>query len=193
MPKFDGFGKSVVAQPVHSSAASSGCPEQGQKGFASPLSYSPRKRRHGKLTPLARKTRQTLNCSDRALYDDAFQQAGHLRQKHRARYVADPRQFRKIVRQAQSLVFRQKPGPKEDRRMADLIGRAARERARGVEWEALYTRYIEGYDNLNPHTRTMAEDGFRRKVNKYGQSQRLRQKPERATETPNPSAQHASE
>jgi hypothetical protein len=73
-------------------------------------------------------------------------------------------------------------------RIAALIGRAARERARGMEWEELYPRYIDGYAALNLHTRTMAEDGFRRKVNNYLQRQRQMQELKRATETPNPSA-----
>ena len=95
-----------------------------------------------------------------------------LKPEHRALYTADPRRFRKIVRLAQSAVFRQKPGPKPDRQAARRIARAARRRARGTKWEELYQRFIPDYGKLNAVTRGYAEEGFRRKVNKHLQSHR---------------------
>ena len=78
----------------------------------------------------------------------------------------------------QSAVFRQKPGPKPDRKAARHIAHAARRRARGTESEELYQRFIPDYGKLNPVTRSDADDGFRRKVNKYLQShRRLRKTP----------------
>ena len=88
------------------------------------------------------------------------------------------KRFRKIVRLAQSAVFRQKPEPKLDREAARRIAYAATRRARGTEWEELYQRFIPDYGKLNPVTRSDADDGFRRKVNKYLQShRRLRKTP----------------
>jgi hypothetical protein len=115
---------------------------------------------------------QPLSEPERALAKDAAEQARQLKRKHRALYTADPRRFRKIVRLAQSAVFRQKPGPKPDRKAARRIAHAARRRARGAKWEELYQRFIPDYRKLNPVTRSDADDGFRRKVNKYLQSHR---------------------
>jgi hypothetical protein len=115
---------------------------------------------------------QPLSEPQRVLAKDAAAQARQLKRKHRALYTADPRRFRKIVRLAQSAVFRQKPGPKPDRKAARRIAHAARRRARGTEWEELYQRFIPDYGKLNPVTRSDADDGFRRKVNKYLQSHR---------------------
>ena len=103
---------------------------------------------------------------------DTAAQARQLKRAHRALYTADPRRFGKIVRVAQSLVFRQKPGLKPDRQAAQRIARAARRRARGAKWPELYERFLPGWRELNPVTRNDAEDGFRRKVNKYLQSHR---------------------
>jgi hypothetical protein len=115
---------------------------------------------------------QPLSEPERALAKDAQQQARQLKREHRALYTADPRHFRKIVRLAQSAVFRQKPGPKPDRKAARRIAHAARRRARGAKWPELYERSLPGWRQLNPVTRNDAEDGFRRKVNKYLQSHR---------------------
>ena len=115
---------------------------------------------------------QLLSEPERELAKDAAAQARQLKRKHRALYTADPRRFRKIVRLAQSAVFRQKPGPKPERKAARRIAHAARRRARGTEWEELYQRFIPDYGILNPVTRSDADDGFRRKVNKYLQSHR---------------------
>jgi len=62
------------------------------------------------------------------------------------------KRFRKIVRLAQSAVFRQKPEPKLDREAARRIAYAATRRARGTEWEELYQRFIPDYGKLNPVT-----------------------------------------
>jgi hypothetical protein len=117
-----------------------------------------------------------LTEPERALAKDAAEQARQLKRKHRALYTADPRRFRKIARLAQSAVFRQKPGPKPDRNAARRIARAARRRAHGAQWGELYQQYIPGYQELNPVTRSDAEDGFRRKVNKHLQRHRRRRK-----------------
>ena len=60
-------------------------------------------------------------------------------------------------------MFHRKPGPKADPR----IGVAARERARGTTWDALYSKYIPNYAPMQEYTRDYAESGFRRKVNSY--------------------------
>ena len=121
---------------------------------------------------------QPLTEPERALAKDAQKQARHLKREHRALYTADPRRFRKIVRLAQSAVFRQKPGPKPDRQAARRIARAARRRARGTKWEELYQQFIPDYGKLNAVTRDYAEDGLRRRVNKFLQNhRRLRKRP----------------
>jgi hypothetical protein len=84
-----------------------------------------------------------------------------------ALYAGYPRRFRRVVRLAQSAVFRQKPGPKPDRKAARRIAQAARRRARGTKWEELYQRFIPDYGKLNAITRGYAEDGLRRQVNKF--------------------------
>ena len=119
---------------------------------------------------------QPLSEPERALAKDAAAQARQLKRKHRALYTADPRRFRKIVRLAQSAVFRQKPGPKPDRKAARRIAHAARRRARGTKWEELYQRFIPDYGKLNAVTRDYAEDGLCRRVNKFLQSHRRRRK-----------------
>jgi hypothetical protein len=119
-----------------------------------------------------RRFTQPLTERERALAKDAAAQARQLKRKHRALYTADPRRFRKIVRLAQSAVFRQKPGPKPDRKAARRIAHAARRRARGTKWEELYQRFIPDYGKLNAVTRDYAEDGLRRQVNRFLQSHR---------------------
>ena len=124
-----------------------------------------------------RRFTQPLTEPERALAKDAERQSRQLKRDHRTVYAADPRRFRKIVRLAQSAVFRQKPGPKPDRKAAQRIAHAARRRARGTKWEELYQPFIPDYGKLNAVTRDDAEDGFRRKVNKHLQShQRLRKR-----------------
>jgi hypothetical protein len=115
---------------------------------------------------------QPLSEPERALAKDAQEQARHLKREHRALYTTDPRRFRKIVRLAQSAVFRQKPGPKPDRKAALRIAHAARRRARGAKWEELYQQFIPDYGKLNAVTRGYAEEGLRRGVNKFLQSNR---------------------
>ena len=145
------------------------------RGAVSPIHHVPDA---GMATPSGseRKGRkrftQPLNEPERAMAKDAAAQARHLKRKHRALYTADPRRFRKIVRLAQSAVFRQKPGPKPDRKAARRIAHAARRRARGTKWEELYQRFIPDYGKLNAVTRDYAEDGLRRRVNKFLQSHR---------------------
>jgi hypothetical protein len=119
-----------------------------------------------------RRLAQLLTEPERALSKDAAAQARQLKREHRALYTTDPRRFRKIVRLAQSAVFRQKPGPKPDRNAARRIALAARRRACGAKWEELYQRFIPDYGKLNPITRGYAEDGLRRRVNKFLQSHR---------------------
>jgi hypothetical protein len=115
---------------------------------------------------------QPLSEPERALAKNAAAQARQLKREHRALYTADPRRFRKILRLAHSAVFRQKPGPKPDRKAARRIAHAARRRVRGAKWEELYQRFIPDYGKLNAVTRDYAEDGLRRQVNKFLQSHR---------------------
>ena len=78
---------------------------------------------------------QPLSEPERALAKDAAAQARQLKRKHRALYTTDPRRFRKIVRLAQSVVFRQKPGPKPDQKAARRIAHSAR----GTKWRQCAT------------------------------------------------------
>jgi hypothetical protein len=126
----------------------------------------------GGLRKRRKRFTQPLNESERAMAKDAAAQARQLKRKHRALYTADPRRFRRVVRLAQSVVFRQKPGPKPDRKAARRIAHAARRRARGMEWEEVYQRFIPDYGKLNAVTRGYAEDGLRRQVNKFLQDHR---------------------
>jgi hypothetical protein len=126
----------------------------------------------GGLRKRRKRFTQPLSEPERALAKDAAAQARQLKREHRALYTADPRRFRKIVRLAQSAVFRQKPGPKPDRNAARRIAHAARRRARGTKWEELYQRFIPDYGKLNAVTRGYAEDGLRRQVSKFLQSHR---------------------
>jgi hypothetical protein len=89
--------------------------------------------------------------------------ARRLRREHRAEYDRDPRAFRETVRKAHARIFRLKPGPHGDPRIAE----AARERARGMAWEPLYPRFIDHYAGMPEFTRDLAEGGFKRKVNGY--------------------------
>ena len=47
-----------------------------------------------------------------------------------------------------------------------------------VKWPELYERFLPGWRDLNPVTRSDVEDPFRRKVNKYRQTHRRRREPE---------------
>ena len=58
-------------------------------------------------------------------------------------------------------MFRRKPGPKPDPRVAA----AARERGRGAEWPHLYPKYIQDYTKLSEFMKSLFETRFRRKVN----------------------------
>src|SRR4051794_17830695 len=104
--------------------------------------------------------RAPLNTPTAALFGAAMDSARRLKREHRAKYERDPRAFRETVKKAHARVFRLKPGPHGDPRIAV----AARERARAVAWEALYTRFIDHYAGMPDFTRDLAEDGFRRKV-----------------------------
>jgi hypothetical protein len=107
------------------------------------------------------------------VYADAVEAARRLKRRHRAYYEADHEDFRHQVRKAHSQVFRLKPGPKEDARIAH----AARERARGAPWEDLNARYLDLPAIASDLVRAAAEEGFRRKVNRYLQRHRhLRRK-----------------
>jgi hypothetical protein len=109
------------------------------------------------------KARGECANSDQALYDDAADQARRLKRKYRAIYNADPHRFRTQVRKAHARVFRLKPGPKADARIA----RAARDVARGADLKDLFRTYIDGHNSMTEFTRTLAEEGFRKKVNRY--------------------------
>jgi hypothetical protein len=101
----------------------------------------------------------------RALYRDALRAARLLKRVHRAFYDADPKAFRQSVHQAQGRIFRLKPGPKAKR--DPRIALAARKRGSGAPWPDLYARFIDAYHGMTEFTRSLAEDGFRKKVNNY--------------------------
>jgi hypothetical protein len=165
-PKVEGFGKPSPASRRDTGAAPPGDPVP-DAGAVKP--DGGHRKRDGRLT-------QPLTEPERALAKNAAEQARQPKREHRALYTSDPRRFRKIVRLAQSVVFRQKPGPKPDRNAARRITHAARRRTRGAKWPELYERFLPGWRELNP-VRNDAEDGFRRKVNKYLQSHRRLRKP----------------
>ena len=172
--KVEGFGKpesnpdrTRSSGPRHDPSAVPPLGAVSDPGAVKPAGEQ--RKRHRRFT-------QPLTEPERALAKDAQEQARQLKREHRALYTADPRRFRKIVRLAQSAVFRQKPGPKPDRKAARRIAHAARRRARGTKWEELYQRFIPDYGKLNAVTRDYAEDGLRRRVNKFLQSHRRRRK-----------------
>jgi len=99
---------------------------------------------------------------DAALFQEALEAARSLKRKYRGLYFSDQRAFRALIRKAHAKVFRLKPGPKPDCRIA----KAARDRAAGCKWPSLY-RYIPHYDSMPEFTRDLAEAGFRRKVTDY--------------------------
>jgi hypothetical protein len=98
---------------------------------------------------------------EKSLFDDATKKARELKRRHRALYDRDPIRFRALVKKANGRVFRLRPGPKADARIAQ----AARERASGCSWLELYSRFIDGHATMPEFTRALAEDSFRRKVN----------------------------
>lgn len=100
-----------------------------------------------------------------ALYRDAVEAEQLLKRKYRALCNSDPRAYREILRRARAHVLRMKPGPKPQRNRQ--IAKAARERGSGAPWAELCRRYIERYDDMTPFTQSLAEDGFRKKVNAY--------------------------
>jgi len=109
-----------------------------------------------------------------ALLQDAMEAARALKRKHRAYYAQDQKGFRALVRKAHARVFRLKPGPKTNIRIA----KAARKRAAGAKWADLYPKYIEHYRSMPEFTKELAESGFQRKVTAYLQRHpRLRRKP----------------
>jgi hypothetical protein len=99
----------------------------------------------------------------KALLQDALAAARKLKREHRAYHEADAKGFRKLVAKAHARVFRLKPGPKADRRIAE----ASRERASGAKWQALYLKHIDHYSSMPDFTRDLSESGFQRKVNAY--------------------------
>jgi hypothetical protein len=159
LPKVDGFDNTKKNQPSPTSRLGPGgvppVDPVPDAGMAKP---------GGGERQVHKRFSQPLSEPERALAKDAQEQARQLKREHKAIYTADPRRFRKIVRLAQSAVFRHKPGPKPDRKAARRIAHAARRRARGTKWEELYQRFIPDYGKLNPVTRSDADDGFRRKV-----------------------------
>ena len=97
------------------------------------------------------------------LFQAAMDAARRLKREHRAEYERDPKAFRETVRKANARIFRLKPGPHSDPRIAV----AARERAQRRAWEPLYTKFIDHYSTMSDFTRALAESGFQRKVNAY--------------------------
>lgn len=149
VPEAVGFGK-LAGHPVRPCAASDA---DGATG--------------GDLQPAAgersRKAKPDQDPTRAALYRDALASARTLKRKHRVYYAADQKGFRAVVKKAQARVFRLKPGPVADARIAG----AARHRASGANWPELYPRHIEHYATMPEFTRDLAEAGFRRKVNAY--------------------------
>ncbi len=85
----------------------------------------------------------------KSLREAALAAARKLKREHRTCYDADPKAFRALVKKAHARVFRLRPGPKPNARIAQ----AARERGRGVRMEDLYLRYIDHYDRMTDYTR----------------------------------------
>jgi hypothetical protein len=106
------------------------------------------------------------------LYTDALDAARRLKKKHGGYFRANPQGFRRQVRSAHSRIFRRKPGPKGDIRIA----RAARERARGADWPQLYAAYLDGWAIMTEFTRGAAEEGFRKKVTRHPRLRRRSKK-----------------
>lgn len=126
-------------------------------------------------------TAQSRARLERALHRDTLKQARQLKRKYRSLYANDPRRFRKIVKEAQSAVFRQKPGPKPDRQERRRIAAAARMLVRSANWPEVFERHMTGWREAHAVTRAYAEENFRRKVNKYRRSHRRRLKSKSGT------------
>jgi hypothetical protein len=110
-----------------------------------------------------KKKRRAHADPEQSLRTDALRAARDLPRRHRTLFDADRKRFRQLIQQAQGRVFRLRPGPKADARIAQ----AAREKDRGAEFRELFARYIDGYASMSQFTRTLAEDAFRRKVNEH--------------------------
>jgi hypothetical protein len=100
-----------------------------------------------------------------AVYRESIAVFGDLKRKYRSYYREAPKAFRATVQLAEKRVFKLRPGPR--RKSDPRIGKAARRRARGGAWKELYALYIDGYLRMTEHTRSYAEEGFRKKVNDY--------------------------
>ena len=108
LPEVEGFGKPASkpdgTRRSRSRRDPSAVPPAG--AVSDPGAVKPageQGKRHRRFT-------QPLTEPERALAEDAQEQARQLKREHRALSTADPRRFRKIVRLAQSAIFRQKPG-----------------------------------------------------------------------------------
>ena len=122
----------------------------------------------------------------KALSRAAVAFARQLKREFRTLHEADPKAFRAVVQKAQARIFRLKPGPKQDERIAQ----AGRERLGGAAWQTLYPKYIEFYAEMKSEsTREYAESGFQKKVNGHLQrhrNPRLRRQLLRATAASKP-------
>ncbi len=159
-----------------SDAESKRCPvaaerEPERDGFVTPGRTVPaRKQKKAKRIP------SLQNDPAGRLFDDALEAARRLKREHRAYYIANRKAFRATISKAHSRVFRLKPGPKQDTRIAA----GARSRAHGATWEQLYAQHIDHYAGMPEFTRDLAEAGFKRKVNAYlHKHPRLRRKSSR--------------
>lgn len=113
-----------------------------------------------------RRTKRGLHTDpDTAIYADALRAARELMRRHRELYNTDRHRFRALVKKAQGRVFRLRPGPKADARIAQ----AAWELARGANLKDLFPKYIDGFTSMSEFTRALAQEGFRKKVNSYMQ------------------------
>jgi len=123
-------------------------------------------RQHQGTVPAKHERKRDLR---RALSRAAMALARQLTREFRTLYEADPKAFRSVAQQAQARVFRLKPGPKADPKIAQ----AAHERVGGAAWQTLYPKYIDYYtDTKSESTREYAEPGFPRKVNAHLQRHR---------------------
>ena len=103
-PKLEGFDTKKTRSGSNAQRDPSAVPPAG--AVSDPGAVKPageQGKRHRRFT-------QPLTEPERALAEDAQEQARQLKREHRALSTADPRRFRKIVRLAQSAIFRQKPG-----------------------------------------------------------------------------------
>jgi hypothetical protein len=99
----------------------------------------------------------------KALYQDALGAYRKLKRGHRAYWEAEPKSFQATIKKAHSRVFRLKPGPKPDPRIAQ----AARERVRGAPWKVLYRKNIDHPEEMPRLTQELARPGFQKKVNSF--------------------------